>query len=63
MESDNEYIIALSTIEKEDPKIASIFTWSDSINIQSLFLQPHTILFMPLLCMGFMSSEKLTSMF
>lgn len=49
MESDNEYIIALSTIEKEDPKIASIFTWSDSINIRSLFLQPHAILFTPLL--------------
>lgn len=26
MESDNEYIIALSAIEKEDPKIASVFT-------------------------------------
>lgn len=29
MESDNEYIIALSTMEKDDPKIVSIFTWSD----------------------------------
>jgi len=52
MESDNKYIIALSAIEKEDPKIASIFTWSDSINIQSLFLQPHSILCMPLLMYG-----------
>lgn len=49
MESGNEYIIAWSTVEKEDPKIASIFTWSDSINIQFLLLQPHAILFMPLL--------------